>query len=437
MKLYSTIKWVINLSALSENIGGTPVAQFNLISNLTDFMAEPLSFMNRVAAVAEKSSNISILRIGPKRFVFVFDPDVSHEVLVKKPAIYAQNRTVFDRIQPVTGKKGIVQLAGKDSQEARGKSRGLFTSSSLDSARAIVETYTQDLIGKLRFESSFDVTDEMTSLILKTAIRIFLGIDSTELVSMIGTKFLRLNYLCGLRMRSLIPPPLFVPTFKNREIKALQVEIRSLITKHVNNFPPTGVSKAFQNDEAMIDHCMTFLFAGHETTAASLAFTLLLLAQNPKYQDLIANGDDPITLAVYKESLRLYPPAYMLARQAESHDTLKGHEIRKGDQVIIGITELHRNKNYFSRPNDFAPERFLENLNHPFSFIPFGAGGKSCVGERLAYLEATIVIKMICQTFSLSISNESIKSEPLITLHPLSNQFIQLRPRKKETYANI
>ncbi len=413
------------------------MAQFNIISNLTDFMAEPLSFMSRVAAEAAKSNNIFIVRMGPKRFVFAFDPDVAHEVLVKKSAVYIQNRTVFDRIQPVTGKKGIVQLAGKESKEARSKSRGLFTSSSLDSARVIVETYTQDLIGKLNSDSCFDVTDEMTSLILKTAIRIFLGIDSTELVSMIGTKFLRLNYLCGLRMRSLIPPPLFVPTFKNREIKSLQADIRSLITKQVESSPPTGVSKAFQNDDAMIDHCMTFLFAGHETTAASLAFSLLLLAQNPKYQDRIANGDEPITLAVYKESLRLYPPAYMLARQAEADDILRGHKIRKGDQVIIGITELHRNQNHFSRPNDFVPERFLDKLNHPFAFIPFGIGGKSCVGEGLAYLEATIVIKMICQNFRLSFSGDSIKSEPLITLHPLSNQLIQIQSRKKEAYANI
>ena len=400
-------------------------------------MAEPLIFMKGLAKKAAKTNQMTILRIGPKRFVFIFDPDVAHEVLIKKPSIYIQNRTVFDRIQPVTGKKGLVQLAGNESQEARAKSRALFTSSSLESARTTIETYTQDLIGKLKSKSSFDVTDEMTFLILRTAIRIFLGIQSTELASTIGSKFLRLNYLCGLRMRSLMPPPLFIPTFKNREIKALQAEIRYLIAKQVSSSPPTGVSKAFQNDDAMIDHCMTFLFAGHETTAASLSFTLLLLAQNPKYQDRIALGEDAITLAVYKESLRLYPPAYMLARQAETNDTIGGNKIRKGDQVIIGIAELHRNPNIYKLPNDFIPERFLEKLDHPFSFIPFGAGGKSCVGERLAYLEATIVIKMLCQSFRLSFSNDLIKSEPLITLHPLSSQFIHLQPRIKEPYATV
>ena len=77
--------------------------------------------------------------------------------------------------------------------------------------------------------------------------------------------------------------------------------------------------------------------------------------------------------AVYKESLRLFPPAYMLAREAVSDDQLCGMEIRKADQVIIGVTELHRNPRYFERPNDFYPERFLQRkLQHQFSFIPFG-----------------------------------------------------------------
>lgn len=394
------------------------------ISNLTDFMSEPLEFMQGLSAGGETKFR----RMGPKRFVFIFDPDAVQEVLVKRADIYLQNRTVFDRIQPVTGKKGLVQLNGAESREARVKSRPMFAKASMEAASQTIHQYSEEFVQQLSKKDSIEVTEEMTFLILRTALTILLGIDSQELALRIGDKFLRLNYLCGLRMRSLVPPPLFIPTFKNREIKALETEIRSLIEKQIKI--DGSVPKAFQDDPDLVDHCMTFLFAGHETTASSLAFTLLLLAQNPQYQDVVARGDEAMTVAIYKESLRLYSPAYMLAREASTDDELLGHKIRKSDQVIIGISEMHRSPMYFEDPEAFYPERFLQKLKHPFSFVPFGAGAKSCVGERLAYLEASIVLKKICEKFHLSTSTDIIRSESLITLHPLAGQTIQLRARE-------
>ncbi|WP_374077960.1 cytochrome P450 [Bdellovibrio bacteriovorus] len=393
------------------------------VSNLTDFMSEPLEFMRNLAQ--KDHGRPQCLYIGPKRFVFTFDPESAQEILIKRADIYVQNRTVFDRIQPVTGKKGLVQLSGQESREGRMKSRSMFSTSGLESVRAIIENYCEEFLGRVKNQASIDVTEEMTSLILQTALTIFLGIRSPELAQRIGEKFLRLNYLCGLRMRSLAPAPLYVPTFKNREIRTLQSEIRALIERHLR--VDAAVPAAYAGDENLIDHCMTFLFAGHETTASSLAFTLLLLAQNPRYQDSVARGDESMTLAIYKESLRLFPPAYMLARQANDNDELMGMRVKKGDQVIVGIAEMHRNSLYFDNPDAFIPERFLEKAKHPFAFIPFGAGAKSCVGERLAYFEASIVLKMICEKYVLTCPREDIQSEPLITLHPLSNQKIQIR----------
>lgn len=398
-------------------------------SNLTEFMSEPLQFMQNIAG-----EKVHTVRMGPKRFVFVFDPERAQEILIKRSDVYVQNRTVFDRIQPVTGKKGLVQLAGKESQEGRLKSRSMFNSAGLADARTIIESYCDDFLNKVEGHSSIDVTEEMMSLILQTALTIFLGIRSPELAEQIGKKFLRLNHLCGLRMRALVPVPLAIPTFKNREIKNLQKEIRDLITKHLNK--NAGVPKAFDADENMIDHCMTFLFAGHETTAASLAFTFLLLARHPQYQEFIANGDEEMTLAIYKESLRLFPPAYMLAREATRDDDLLGIPVMKSDQVIIGITELHRHSDYFERPDDFYPERFHNKLKHPLAFIPFGAGGKSCVGERLAYFEAAIVLKKVCERFRIVESSATIQSEPLITLHPLAQQDLQLLRRNGDFHAS-
>ena len=410
------------------------------LSNLTKFMADPVRF---IQGYAEDGLEIQSCRMGPKNFVFVFSPEAAQEILVKRAAIYVQNSTIFDRIKPVTGKKGLVQLAGRESQEARAKSRPMFTKNPMEEARELIETYTGELLAKLGTTATVDVTETMTDLILRTALRIFLGIDSEAMVSTIGPKFLRLNHLCGLRMRSLLPMPLVVPTAENREIRLLELEIRQLLVQHFaeqakgqheknsiqNSMQNYTVPQVFHDDSAVIDHCMTFLFAGHETTAASLAFTLLLLAQNPSYQEAIANGDAGLTLAVYKESLRLYPPAYMLARESMADDELLGFKIKKSDQVFIGISSMHRNEKFFERPDDFYPERFLTKLKHPFAFIPFGAGGKSCVGERLAYLEATVILKMICQKYQIFPKAEKILIEPMITLHPPKGQHVHLEIR--------
>jgi cytochrome P450 len=90
---------------------------------------------------------------------------------------------------------------------------------------------------------------------------------------------------------------------------------------------------------------------------------------------------------------------------------------------------MHRSSRFFERPDDFYPERFLSKLKHPFAFIPFGAGGKSCVGERLAYMEAAIILKMICQRYRIVSTSDQILAEPLITLHPKLGQQIRLVQR--------
>lgn len=400
-----------------------------MISNLNDFMAEPTLFMKDLA----QHGGIREVYIGHKRFVFVFDPELAHDVLIRKSQNYLQNRTVFDRIQPVTGKKGLVQLQGKESQVARAQSRPMFSTQSLDAAKTTIESYCDEMLSEVSEGINFDPTEAMTFLILRTTFAILLGMEAKELSNRIGQKFLRLNYLCGVRMRALVPAPLFLPTFKNREIKSLQTEIRNLIAQQIQFAKDTGVPKVFRDDSALIDQCMTFLFAGHETTASSIAFSLLLLAKNPQYQHAVADGDQEMTMAIYKESLRLFPPAYMLARESKEDDILGSTHVKKSDQVIVGVASLHRNPKYFDRPEEFIPERFLQKTKHPMAFIPFGAGGKSCVGERLAYLEAGIILQKICQKFKLVSNEEPIQHEPLITLHPLSHQYIQLRSRNQET----
>lgn len=399
-------------------------------ARLFDFVRDPVLFLRKIQ---KSGPEVQRLKLGPKYFVFVFDPGAANEILIKRASIYPQNRHIYDRIKPVTGKKGLVQLEGPESISARLKTRALFDSDGFHRAQGVIEEFTDALIEKISTQSVLNVTDEMTSLILKTAFKIFLDMDSEEFIHDIGQNFLRLNQVCGHRMRSLFSLPLWVPTLRNIEIKRLEKQIRSKLLSNLlknKSQNPRSVFNIFCDDTAVLDHCLTFLFAGHETTAGSLSFTLLLLSKYTKYQEEIANGNEDLALAVYKESLRLFPPAYMLVRQAQRQDELCGKVVEKGDQVVIGVESMQRNSKFFHNPDEFCPERFYKTQKNPFAFIPFGAGPKSCIGQRLAYFEACLILKKLCKHFYFSSDLESIGADPLITLHPRTNQLISIRPRQ-------
>lgn len=413
------------------------------IENLRTFMKEPLSLI----AELQREGDVVRCRLGPKPFVFIFDPDLAHHVLVTKAQAYPQSRMVFDRITPVTGRKGLVQLSGEESKRARTQARPLFSKPSLDEIRTIIETLTDRLLEDLTAQHSraesgtveIDISSAMNQLILKTALKIFMDIDSEELVRELGYRFQRLNDLCGQRMRSLFPLPLALPTRENLEIRNLYREIREKIAAHLASKPTlrsNGLASVFKDDPHLLDQCMTFVFAGHETTASSLAFTFLLLGQHSQYQTQIRTNPES-TLTAYKESLRLYSPAYMLARESRVDEELGGVRVRKSDQVIIGLTAIHRDPRLFERPDHFVPERFNAPLSHRFSFLPFGAGPKSCVGERLAYLEASVVIPKFIERFSLQTLASNIQADPFITLNARPNQNVRLLPRieKEKPYV--
>ena len=371
------------------------------------------------------SLSVQSVNIGPKRFILVFDPDIAQEILVDNKKLFIQNRMIFDRIKPITGEMGLVQLNGKISEETRLKTMPMFTSENLIKMRKIILDNTEEALAGLRSYSEVEIASFMADLVLRNAFKLFLGLDISGEAKEMADEFQELNVLCGERMISLFPVPLCIPTKKNRRIEYLKSTLRSRIASALSGIDPQGnnIHKLFQNDETLIDQCMTFLFAGHETTASSLAFTFLLLGKSPEYRQKIKEGNEALALMVYKEALRLYPPAYMLARQALNHTKLGGVEVRRGDQVIIGVKQIHAHPSFYNDPEMFIPERFKEA---PSAFLPFGAGPKACIGESLAYIEALTIIKSFCKYFDFSVRSPEITIYPQVTLHPTPGQFLNL-----------
>jgi cytochrome P450 len=192
------------------------------------------------------------------------------------------------------------------------------------------------------------------------------------------------------------------------------------------------------NAKEVRDQVVTIFMAGHETTAQALSWTWFLLSQHPateaKLHDELAKvlggrtprhedlADLRYTRMVLEESMRLYPPAHTLARQAIAPDELCGHYIPARAAVLIVPWLLHRKPSLWERPDCFEPERFSPehtSARQRFAYIPFGAGPRICIGAAFAMEEAMLVLATIAQRYRLQLKpGHPVEPQGLITLRP-------------------
>ncbi len=192
--------------------------------------------------------------------------------------------------------------------------------------------------------------------------------------------------------------------------------------------PETG--EAF-DDDMLGDEVATMILAGHETTATALFWALYVLALDPSTQDRLAAeaeaaGDTqditrlPFTRAVIDETMRLYPPAYLVARAAAGPDIVAGHQVNARDVILIAPWLLHRHEKLWTDPNAFKPERFLPGAPPPdrFAYMPFGAGPRICVGAHFAIVEAVLALARIVGAFRISLDDDT----PVIPIGVVTTQ---------------
>ncbi|HEX9011971.1 MAG TPA: cytochrome P450, partial [Anaerolineaceae bacterium] len=201
------------------------------------------------------------------------------------------------------------------------------------------------------------------------------------------------------------------------------------------------------SDRQLRDEVMTIFLAGHETTANALSWAWMLLAQNPpaaerlgaELADVLGGRAPeaadlpalPYTAAVISEAMRLYPPAWVIGRQAQEPVTVGGVEMRPGAGVIMSQYVMHRSPRYYADPLAFRPERWLDGLarrNPDFAYFPFGGGPRLCIGRPFALLEAALVLAAVAQRYRLELApGQEIRPQPSITLRPRPGVRVVLR----------
>jgi cytochrome P450 len=198
------------------------------------------------------------------------------------------------------------------------------------------------------------------------------------------------------------------------------------------------ITGAGMGDRQIRDEAVTLFLAGHETTANALAWSFYLLGRHPDVYDRLAvearavlggrspTMEDlprlPAALMVLKETMRLYPPAYMVGRQAERDVALGPVTVRRGATVFVNIYAMHRRADCFAEPDAFRPERFSvenEKTLPRGAYLPFGGGPRICIGNHFALMEGQLLLAALAQRLRfVPLDAREVVPEPLVTLRP-------------------
>ncbi|XP_057754216.1 cytokinin hydroxylase [Arachis stenosperma] len=273
---------------------------------------------------------------------------------------------------------------------------------------------------------------------------------------------------CAQASRHLcFPGSRYFPSKYNREIKSLKMEVEKLLMEIIQSRKDCveiGRSESYGNDllgmllnemekknsldlQLVMDECKTFFFAGHETTALLLTWTVMLLASNPSWQQKVRDelkstcNDSGIpsldqlsklTLLhmVINESMRLYPPALVLPRMAFEDILLGDLYIPKGLSIWIPVLAIHHSEKLWGKDaNEFNPERFTSKSYTPGRFLPFASGPRNCVGQAFALMEAKIILAMLISRYSFTISENYLHAPVVVlTIKPKYGVQVCLKP---------
>jgi cytochrome P450 len=398
-----------------------------------------------------------------RRFLMVNDPEGVKRVLLDNAGNYIKADQVQRQLRPALG-NGLVTAEGGDWKSQRRAIAPVFQMRHISSFAPAMAQATEDMLVRWRSRTGgepVDIADEMMRLtydiISRTVFSSDVTMDYRAMARAIAVYFDnigRVDLLAALGAPDWLPTPRRVRAwpalrFFRREMNALIARRRALLagesTKAPNDLltllltardPETGTHFG---EAEVFDNVMTFIFAGHETTANALAWSLYLLSQFPDADARLAQevqtvltgraaGADDLASLVYtrmvlEESMRLYPPAPLLAREALGRDMIGGHMVEPKTVILIPPWVIHRHQALWDDPEYFDPERFAPGRRekiHRFAYIPFGAGPRICIGAGFAMQEAVICLATIMQQWRA----ELVPGHPVM---PLAR--ITLRPQ--------
>jgi len=410
--------------------------------------------------------------VAPYRAHLLRHPDHVQHILVDNVRNYGKQTRGYRKLRDVLG-LGLVTSEGELWRRQRRIANPAFHRERIAHFAGTMVRCTNEMIdgwgSRLRTGEPFDVAREMTAVTLRIIGLTMLSTDLAAQANVVGHALDELLHTVLHRINHLVqlPPP--IPTPRNRRftrhLAALDGIVNGIIAERralggrgeadtagdlismlmSAKDPETGEG---MSDQQLLDEAKTIFLAGHETTSNALTWTLYCLSRHPdvarrvRAEVVAALGDRPATLAdlaslpyterVLKESMRILPPVWMIARSVDGDDVIGGYTIEKGTWVFVSPYLTHRDARFWPNPEGFDPDRFLpevEATRPKGAYFPFALGPRKCIGEAFSMMEAKLLLATLVQRTELSLVPGFVAQlDPTVTLRPRRGVWMTGRP---------
>ncbi len=418
--------------------------------NLRDLVRDPLNYF---LSITRQYGDIVCYRPAPDTAYLINHPDYIHHVLVDNHQNYSKDTYSNQAFKKAIG-PGLINFEGSEWLNQRRLSQPAFHHTQLEPLDEMIVQAANDMLDQWQTHyqnnQPVDIAREMAALTMKITCKALFGVDLgsevreiAELINGVATLLQKPNH----------------PHLKGAAREFSKVAER-IIERRRQDHSPRGdllgmlIKAGVENRGTMMDEnrlrseVMGLLLAGYETTANALTWTYYLLSQNLwASQRLrnevrqVLNGRRPTTAdllslpylrLVLDESLRLFPPAWIIGRRAISDDVIGGYPVPAGTVIAICIYTLHRHPAYWEQPDQFDPERFTPERSKNRKrtvYIPFSTGPRQCIGSPFALLESSLILACIAQRFELRLlAGTEVSPQALFVLRPNRDLLMTLHP---------
>lgn len=434
-----------------------------LLGHALPLLRDPLRFLDSLPSYGD----VVTVRIGPFKAMVVCDPELVHRILIDDRT-FDKGGIIFHRAREVFG-NGVGTCPHRDHRRQRRLVQPAFHRYRLAGYAETMADEVASVIGSWQEGQVIDILAEMQTITTRVLV-------ATMFASALSPDRLRQALddiavvLGGIYRRTVMPPPLDkLPTAGNRRYNRARARLRRIIDDLVADYRASTVDHGdllsillstsdshidagggqHLTDDEVCDQVITFLLAGVETTAATLAWALHLLSQHPDIDVRVHREADAAPAATYQdlpalrligrvvmETLRLYPPVWFLTRVATKDTQLGGYPMRAGATIIYSPYLLHHRPDLHRDPERFDPDRWDSQAAADLprgAFVPFGAGARKCIGEDFGITEVILALAAITAHWRLEpVPGQLVRAAPSLGLKPRA-LLMRARGRKAST----
>jgi cytochrome P450 len=420
-----------------------------VIGHLLEIRRDPLGFFTDCH---QQYGDVVGLRFGSWPALLLSGPRDVETVLVENHQRFEKNTFFWRHVTAIFG-RGLLTSEGDFWHRQRRLAAPAFAGQRLESYGDIMVRHTSRVVESWQSDAARDFHADMMGLTLGIAAKTLFDAEVEEDVSMMDEAVNTLTDQIAVRFSRpfVIPDAVPLPGHirYRRALRRVDRIVERIIRERQSDGQDKGdlLSMLMQArdengdpmpDRQLRDEAVTLLLAGHETTALALSWTVYLLGQHPGVEAQVAAEvaevvgsraasveDLPrlrFTDQVVTEAMRIYPPAWVIGREAVEDCEIGGYPVPTGTTILISPWVIHRASIHFDEPMEFRPDRWSGGLARHlprFAYLPFGGGPRICIGNRFATMEAVLILATLMQRFRLELQRErEVVPFPSITLRP-------------------